>query len=75
MRQAFIHFEAHVKVDFNHTPDSKIVEIYAYNRVTRGHHIYKETWTSHIDEKMIAGWEEGNVFDGHTVATYYEASN
>ncbi len=43
-------------------------EIYTCSSVIRGHHIYKETWTPHIDEELIAGCEEGNVYDRHAVA-------
>ena len=34
----------------------------------RGHHIFKDTWTSHINEELAVQVEEGNVFNEHAVA-------
>ena len=50
------------------TPRLKKMEVHTFSSVIRGHHIYKETWKAYIDEELITGCEEENVFDRHAAA-------
>ena len=36
----------------------------------RGHHVFKEIWTPHINENLKVTADHGNVFDVHSVAAW-----
>ena len=36
----------------------------------RGHHVFKEIWTPHINENLEVTADHGNVFDIHSVAAW-----
>ena len=41
--------------------------------VTRGHHVHKETWNPHKEEKLMCNHEkreEAEIFEDRTVGTY-----
>ena len=46
-----------------------MVDLYADRGVVRGHHAYKETWTTFIVQKLATDLED-NPYDQDTVATY-----